>query len=80
MRRSKCHPLQTISTSVCSFTNCNLYINLLLTCHKQQSKISNNAGAALLGLRGNNWGQHGDVVFFLQGTYHDKENVVKTFK
>jgi hypothetical protein len=62
--------------STCS----HLVIIYKLTCRRQQLKISDNAAAALMSLRGNDWGQHGEVVFFLQGAYRDKENAVKTFK
>lgn len=40
-----------------------------------------NATAALWGLCGMDWGQlYGEVIFFLQGAFCTKENVVKTFQ
>jgi hypothetical protein len=34
----------------------------------------------LWGLRGDDWGQYGEVIFFLQGAFRTKENTVKTFQ
>ncbi|KIM80039.1 hypothetical protein PILCRDRAFT_89865 [Piloderma croceum F 1598] len=48
--------------------------------YDHQSKLADNASTALLGLIGNEWNQHGDVVFFLQGMYCNKNNMVKTFQ
>jgi hypothetical protein len=47
---------------------------------RNQSQVCDVATAALWGLIGNGWGQHGDVVFFLQGAYRNNENAVKTFQ
>ena len=46
----------------------------------QQKNIHNNASAALLALIGDEWGQHGNIVFFLQGAYQNKDGNVQTFQ
>ena len=47
---------------------------------RHQNEVSDNATTALWRLIGNDWGQHGDVVFFLQGAYRDENNAVVTFQ
>ncbi|KIM73871.1 hypothetical protein PILCRDRAFT_14861 [Piloderma croceum F 1598] len=47
--------------------------------YEHQNEVADNATAALWGLRGNDWGQYGEVIFFLQGAFRTKENAVKTF-
>ena len=47
---------------------------------RNQNKVGDAATAALWRLIGYGWGQHGDVVFFVQGAYRNNENVVKTFQ
>jgi len=47
---------------------------------RQQKNISANAAAALMSLIGNDWGQHGDIVFFLQGACRKKDGKVQTFQ
>jgi hypothetical protein len=46
---------------------------------RQQANISTNASTALLELIGDNWGQHGDIMFFMQGAYRTEEGKVMTF-
>ena len=73
IKSRSCHPLSTsTSTSFCFA----LYFNMLI----RKKEVADNATAALWGLRGTDWGQYGEVAFFLQGAFRTKENVVKTFQ
>jgi conjugal transfer/entry exclusion protein len=47
---------------------------------RNQSTIIENVAQYLASLDGNDWGQCGDVVFFLQGAYRDAEGSTKTFQ
>jgi hypothetical protein len=60
-----------------------LSIPILLTlCFSQrnQKHIVENSIRALRPLIGFDWGQHGDVVFFIQGAFRDDNKRVSTFK
>ena len=48
--------------------------------YRHQKDISANTAAALLSLIGNDWGQHGDIVFFLQGAFWNEDGKVHTFQ
>lgn len=57
-----------------------LLSHLLTIDHRHQSEILGNATIALQALIGHGWGQHSDIVFFLQGGYCEKAGGIKTFQ
>jgi hypothetical protein len=53
---------------------------ILTNISRNQGTIIENVARYLASLDGNDWGQCGDVVFFLQGAYRDAEGATKTFQ
>jgi hypothetical protein len=56
-------------------------LETVLTRHpRNQDNIFDIVSQQLASLNGNDWGQCGDVAFFVQGAYRDAEGSVKTFQ
>lgn len=47
---------------------------------RNQNHIAEDVLKALRGLIGWNWGQHGDVVFFVQGAFRDEDGKLRLFE
>jgi hypothetical protein len=49
-------------------------------CDRNQQTVSHATSLALSALVGYDWGQHGDVMYFVQGAYRRDDGGVKTFQ
>jgi hypothetical protein len=62
------------------YVTLDLLVSVLINISRNQDTIIENVAQYLASLDGNDWGQCGDVVFFLQGAYRDAEGATKTFQ